>query len=172
MPFQKKIEIGIPQALPGTPASSEPQRYAGNRLAGPGIRIGRFVFAAPPGVENRDFVYPSAPAEGTSPIGFVRYQLTYYDTDIASPGTMNIREGSEVAVAVSGDFWAEVPETAAEGDWVFASETDGTIKTAAGFDSAIEGYVATSWRITETGENGLAVISNGVGALALKTVGE
>lgn len=157
MPLQKEILDGIPAGIPGMRAAFNPAHYAGNKIVAEGVAVqaGRFVFDALP-TDPEFWVKPSGES---APIGIVERNITHYDYDLKSPGTAEIQAGEEVDVLVYGDVWVESATVPERGQAVFASVTDGSVKTGAA-GTEIAGYIETTWRVTRADGSNLAVITN------------
>jgi hypothetical protein len=165
------------EGIDGALASAETGKYAGNKLAGAGVRLGNFVW--PSAADGKqDYAYGAKQGSLDVPLGLAKRQLTYVLDDVTAQGTLDVPEGAEIAVLVSGDAWVRLPSGAAAPalfDFVFASQADGTVKLDADFDAVIAGYTPTGFRVTrisndvpEAGQGKLVLISGPTAALASK----
>ena len=93
-------------------------------------------------------------------MGFVVRVLEYPNYNLTSEGTLQVPSGYGLSVAVKGAFYAVSTTAATVGQSVFASETDGSISTAASSGS-VSGSVKTDFVVKQGGAAGdLIVISN------------
>lgn len=141
MPFQTVVNQTPAPAVAGDFASANPNASV---LAGPG------TFVAGTGGANVG-VFGWADASGLVtnagsgvPTGFIHRDMQALIVTWLAEATMNIPAGQPVTLMSAGDFWAKTLTTATIGQKVFASNTDGTIKTGAA-GATIAGYTETKW---------------------------
>ena len=160
MGFQNLVNRQPAPAVEGAIASANPRA---SMLAGDsalvsganGVTVGRFAFARNDNgqVGNVD---PGAPYR----VGFVGLSNPVLITAWLGGASMLLQPGIEVTLFVEGDFWGRfVSGAAVIGQKVFASLTDGTLKSAAA-GASVAGSIETNWFVLSaclTGE--LAKIS-------------
>jgi len=154
MGFQKQVNLYVAPGVAGDPATPDQSIYQPmNFTAEADCEVGCFVFA---GTDAETQCKPG----GVALLGLARRNLSYFNYDVKSGASMKIPAGATVTVALRGDYWVKTLTAASVGQAVFASSTDGSIKTgASGAD--IDGYVETTWRVKTAGAaNDLIVISN------------
>jgi len=141
MPFQTSVNITPAPAVAGDFASANPNASV---LAGPG------AFVAGTGGANVG-VFGWADANGLVtnagsgvPTGFIHRDMQALIVTWLAEASMNIPAGQPVTLMSAGDFWAKSLTVATVGQKVFASNTDGTIKTGAA-GATIAGYTETKW---------------------------
>lgn len=147
MPFQSTVHNDPNPAVAGDFASANPRA---SRLAGPGAfvagsggcNVGLFAWADANGLVTN--------AGSGVPSGFVHRDMQGLITTWLAEASMNIPEGLPVTLMSAGDFWAQTLTTATIGQKVFASNTDGTIKTGAA-GATIAGYTETKWVVGSAG---------------------
>lgn len=130
MPLQSKVNLSVAPGVAGDKATPDQSIYTPlNPLAAVDIPVGRFVF---PVVE--DGVIDNTRATNvagtaTSVLGFVERVINYVNYEIFSDGTLTVPKGSNLTVAVKGDYWAVSTTTATVGQAVLAATADGSIST-------------------------------------------
>lgn len=156
MALQTKVYTSMASALPGMPASTIETHYlALTPLASADITVGNFVFA--------DTTTPSKVSP--SGTGMVRGIAVFVRNYVAAgfAPTMKIPAGAPVTVATNGKFWVTCTNTSpAVGHYVFASQTDGSVSTAAA-NTTQSGKTLTNFvveAVTGTTANSLILISN------------
>ena len=139
--------------------------YANPILAVPGCRVngtalvGGFVWnaSAPSGTQvNSQEQYVTNTAASGKPLGFV-YRLQNAALACSSGYTLSIPQGQFCPVAQKGCFYAVSATNATKGNKVYASLTDGSIKTDA-TGQTISGYVETDWSVALGGTAGDKII--------------
>lgn len=160
MGFQTTVKTRFAPAQAGDFASANPRA---TMLAGPGslyadvngVTVGVFAWAASSGsadVETgeTDFYNKVSNAGSGVPSGFVhREQQALITTFLAESGNL-IQPGSMVTLHVAGDFWVKTLTVATVGQKIFASNTDGTIKTGAA-GATVAGFTETKWFVMSAG---------------------
>lgn len=161
MALQSKVSQRICPAIAGMPASVVETHYlAKTPQAATAIPVGAFVFA--------DTTDPNKVSNtGT---GMVR-GIAIFVRGYVSPGTTpsaTIPAGAPVTVATEGKVWVVATNASAKvGDYVFASQTDGSVLTNAS-NAAQGGHTLTNFRVEAVeGESAksLVLISNQVAAV-------
>lgn len=141
MSFQTTVNITPAPAVAGDFASANPNASV---LAGPGAfvagtggaNVGLFGWADTNGLVTN--------AGSGVPTGFIHRDMQALITTWLAEASMNIPAGQPVTLMSAGDFWAQTLTVATVGQKVFASNTDGTIKTGAA-GATIAGYTETKW---------------------------
>ena len=143
MALQKKVELYRAIGVPGAMATPDQTIYTVlNYMAETEINVGSFAFAGTDETEVK--------ATGTAtPLGLVVRNQVYPIYDVVTTGTLVIPAGATVTIAVKGDFYVKTTTAAKAGDKVWASSTDGTIKTSA--NASESGYVDTGWTVKKGG---------------------
>lgn len=147
MGFQATIHSDPNPAVAGDFASANPHASV---LAGPGdfvagtggANVGLFGWADANGAVTN--------AGSGVPTGFIHRDTQALITTWLGAASMNIPAGLPVTLMSAGDFWAQSLTVATVGQKVFASNTDGTIKTGAA-GATISGYTETTWGVGSAG---------------------
>lgn len=150
MGFQTSVNTTPAPAVAGDFASANPNASV---VAGPGTfvagsggaNVGLFGWADTDGLVTN--------AGSGAPTGFIHRDTNALITTWLGEASMNIPEGLPVTLMSAGDFWAQTLTNATVGQKVFASNTDGTVKTGAA-GATISGYTETKWYV------GLAASAN------------
>jgi hypothetical protein len=152
MPAQSQVNKYLATGVPGARASLNPCVYTPNTpLAEGDVEAGRFVW---PGTSPDVFTVRNS--GGGHPLGFACRVIAYPNHDPLDSGTLTIRDGEAVTVAVRGDFYAVSETNAAVGDRVFANPADGGIMTG---NAAPSNYVVdTGWCVKTAGASGEPII--------------
>lgn len=143
MGFQGTINQYQAPGIPGEFASANPAASViageGTFVAGTGgCSIGVFAWADASGLVTN--------AGSGVPTGFVHRNMQgLTDSLLTEYGTL-IPEGYPVTLMSAGDFWVKTATAATVGQKVFASNTDGTVKTGAA-GASIAGYTETKWYV-------------------------
>lgn len=96
-----------------------------------------------------------------SPTGFIHRDNQALLANYLDSYSMVIPAGMPVTLMRSGDFWARTATTATIGQKVFASNTDGSVKTGAA-GATVAGYTETGFFVDSAAAvNELIKISNG-----------
>lgn len=158
MGLQKQVNIQMGTAVAGDFASQNPRKtlVVGRkqlRVGANGTIIARFAEADPTTGLTSNAV------TGTKPVGFVsRASNIAYVTGWLDEASMLIPKGKEVTLHSTGDFYVQLTEPTTYDHYVFASNTDGAIKTDAG--DTMAGYYNTGFRVSVgAAANDLTVIS-------------
>lgn len=154
MALQKQVNLDYAHGVAGDVVNPLQVVYTPiNMIAETEITVGNFCF------EGTD-KYKQVKNAGEVVKGFVQRVVNYPNYNLLSSGSLTVSAGSNMSVAVKGDFYAVSATAATVGQSVFASETDGSIKTGTA-SSTVSGYVETSWKVKKGGAIGeLIVISN------------
>ena len=147
MGFQSTIHNDPNPAVAGDFASANPRASV---LAGPGAfvagtggaNVGLFGWADANGLVTN--------AGSGAPTGFIHRDMNALITTWLGSASMNIPEGLPVTLMSAGDFWAQSLTVATVGQKVFASNTDGTVKTGAA-GATIAGYTETDFFVGSAG---------------------
>ncbi|USB65941.1 structural cement protein Gp24 [Klebsiella pneumoniae] len=162
MALQDQVGLYYSGAVEGDKASHNPVVYLPkNPLAEGNVTVGRFVFR---GTDPETQVK----ASGSVVAGFVQRLINYYNYTITSSGTLTIPTETPVTVAVKGEFYTAINQSATPtyGQKAFASTTDGSIAYA-NAGATVAGHVETGFVVKEIrAEDGLVMISNYSPALA------
>lgn len=148
--FQKQVNQQPAPAVEGDFASANPNASV---VAGPGAlvagtggaTIGHFGFADANGLVTN--------AGAGVPTGFIHRDLQGIMFNLLDQNTMLIPDGYNVTLMSAGDFWVKTGTTATVGQKVFASNTDGSVKTGAA-GATIAGYTETKWFVASAGAVG------------------
>jgi hypothetical protein len=143
MPFQTVVNINQAPATPGQFASANPRASV---LAGPGgfvadtggVTVGMFAW-----VDTATNTKVSNAGSG-APRGFVAFELQATITAWLAENGSVIPAGMPVTLYDQGDFWVKTLTAPTVGQKVFASNTDGSVKTGAA-GATISGYTETKW---------------------------
>lgn len=143
MSFQKTVNQQLTPAVAGDFCGANAHMSA---VAGPdhlvtgagGANIGLFAWADANGLVTN--------AGSGVPTGFIHRDQQGLITAWLGGSSMNIPVGLPVTVMTKGDFYAKTLTAATPGQKVFASNTDGTVKTGAA-GATIAGYTETSWAV-------------------------
>lgn len=156
MGFQTQVNITPAPAVAGDFASANPNASV---VAGPG------AFVAGTGGANVG-VFGWADANGAvtnagsgAPTGFIHREENALIVTWLGASSMTVQQGYEVTLMSAGDFWAKTLTAATVGQKVFASNTDGSVKTGAA-GATIAGYTETKWFVgSVAGANELVKIT-------------
>jgi len=160
MSFQTRVNVELSFAVEGdfatsNPFASVPAPEAGFVAGNGGATIGRFAY-----IQDDGRTVSNTMDTDTRPF-FIHRDQQGLVQEYLQEYSMNIPNGFPVTLMMRGDFYVRtVTEAAVVGDYVFASETDGSAKFNAA-DTPIAGFQLTPFRVTRgtdsTGE--LATIS-------------
>jgi hypothetical protein len=145
--FQKQVNITPAPAVAGDFASANPNASV---VAGPGALV-----AGTGGATIGHFAWSDANGLVTNagsgvPTGFIHRDLQGIMFNLLDQSTMLIPDGYGVTLMSAGDFWVQTATTATVGQKVFASNTDGSVKTGAA-GATIAGYTETKWFVASAG---------------------
>lgn len=159
MALQKQVNIAIGLGVKGDFASQNPYHtlLAGRtqfRVGATPVLIGQFAE-----VDTTTGLATSA-VSGTKPFGFVgRQSNNAIITQWMSSSSMQLQSGYEITLYDGGDFYIQIADATVVGQNVFASTTDGSIKTATG--DTLAGHVLTKFKVAiGAGANELATITS------------
>lgn len=146
MTFQTTVNAVQAPAVAGDFASANPRASV---VAGPatlvagtgGATVGRFGWADANGLVTN--------AGSGVPTGFIHRDMQALITTYPADSSMVIPAGNPVTLFKQGEFWAKSLTAATIGQKVFASNTDGTVKTGAA-GATISGYTETGWFVDST----------------------
>jgi hypothetical protein len=141
----------MPVGLPGMRASIEPSYHAGNFLAeGAGVTVGRFVWGGTTATQVKT-------TGAGLPVGLVTRELTHFNPDLQSEGTLTVAAGENVTVAKTGRYFAVAGAAAVVGNKVFSVLADGTLKfgaAGAAVTGGLAGTIETPWAVLTAGAAG------------------
>ena len=152
--LQKQVGLYVAEGIPGQAATPQSVYTSKNFLADGPVKTGSFVFGSTKGAKQS--------GEG-SVLGFVERVVDHFIYNAKEAGTDVIQDKGNLTITVRGSYFVHVENKATVGQAVFASKTNGSVKTA-GAGSDQDGFVETQWRVKDTlssGDNGgLIIISN------------
>ncbi len=162
---QKQVFSSTARGVPGQKASLNGGfNYHPNTLISEGlVQVGNFVWLSNNDPETLAVNHaPGRPPDyidltKVKPLGFVERNIAYPDYDPLSPGTLTLPEGSPLAVATRGDFWAVAPSDSVVGMKVFAVLANGSLLTS-GSGNDLDGAVETDWVVVTAGQAGETII--------------
>jgi hypothetical protein len=140
MAFTYQQEVGKynKAAIAGDRANQQEVIYTPtNFTAAEDVKVGGFVW--------RDTTKPELQiaASGTgAPLGFMERVQNFDNYNIAVDGTLVVPAGSEVNVAIKGDFFVVADASVSVGDTVYADTTTGAVTFTSGDDTEDSGFVA------------------------------
>lgn len=151
MGFQTQVNRQQAPAIAGDFASANPRASMlateGTLVAGvSGVTVGVFAWA------DADGVVTNAKATGGR-IGFVHREQQATITTWMSESGNTIQAGRNITLMVGGDYWAKFADGATIGQKVFASDTDGSVKSAAA-GATVSGYTETGFKVASTAAAG------------------
>lgn len=160
MALQKQVNLTQAPGVAGAKATPDQSVYTPiNPLAAVDLPVGGFVFPVVSDGTTDNTQATNVAGDATEVLGFVERVINYVGYDVLAEGTLTVAAGSNLTVAVKGDYWAVSTTEAKVGQSVLASVTDGSISTG---DSATAGTnVDTGWKVKTPGAAGeLVIISN------------
>lgn len=150
--FQKAVGFHNAPATVGDRASQNPTVYVPtNFLAGGTVNCGGFVW--------RDTTSPGTEvvaAGSGAPLGFIERTINHDNFDIEVGGTLAISEGSNVTVAMRGDFYVAADATVTIGAPVYTEPATGVVTFTSTTTTVNTGYVA----MTAGNSGDLVIMSN------------
>lgn len=154
MALQSQVYTEMAPALPGMPASVLETHYtAETHITASVVTVGNFVFA--------DATDPNKINQAGT--GLVRGLVVYTRAYVGNGASLQLPKGIPVLVATNGKFWVVAKNANAKvGDYVFASQTDGSITTQTA-NTALASHTKTNFVVEEvlgTAANSLVLISN------------
>ena len=155
MPLQSQVNLSVVPGVAGDKATPDQSIYTPfNPLAAVAIPVGHFVF---PVVKVDVLQATNFTDTATAVLGFVERVINYVNYEIFSDGTLTVPAGSNLTVAVKGDYWAVSTTPATVGQAVLASTADGSISTG----NPDKTHLDTGWVVKTPGASGeLIIISN------------
>lgn len=159
MALQSKVNMGLAPAIAGMPASVVETHYTAQTYqAASDLTVGNFCFAD--GTAGGTKVNKA----GTGILrGIVVYTRQYITGEVTAANAMVIPKGAFVQIATNGKFWVVAQNASAKvGDYVLASQTDGSVTTQTG-NAKKEGYTMTNFvveNVLGTEAKSLVLISN------------
>ncbi len=155
MTFQKQVQKYVAEGVAGQAVTPNQSIYTAETYHADGdVKAGSFVFKTDKGAKQ---------SGNGAVLGLVERVLTNFNYNLTSDGSNTITDGGNLTIAVRGDYYVETKGQATVGQAVFASETDGSIKTGE-IGSAQSGFVETNWTVKSVlssgSTGGLILISN------------
>ena len=136
--YQQSVGKYNKTAIAGDRANQQEVIYTPtNFTAAEDVKVGDFVW--------RDTTKPELQiaASGTgAPLGFMERVQNFDNYNIAVDGTLVVPAGSEVNVAIKGDFFVVADASVSVGDTVYADTTTGAVTFTIGDDTEDSGFVA------------------------------
>lgn len=157
MAFQTQVNRYLAEGVAGQKATPNQSIYTPtNYLAEGEVKVGSFVFAGTKPNQAKQT------GEGQV-LGLVERTMANFMTNLKQEALSSIEDKGALTIAVRGDYYVQVSAQAHVGDAVFASQTDGSIKTATA-GSTQSGYTETNWTVKSVlssgSSGGLILISN------------
>lgn len=159
MALQSKVNVGLAPAIAGMPASVVETHYTAQTYqAASDLTVGNFCFA--------DDTAGGTKVNKAGPgilRGIVVYTRQYITGEVTAANALVIPKGAFVQIATNGKFWVVAQNASAKvGDYVLASQADGSVTTQPGIDKK-DGYTMTNFvveNVLVTGTKPLVLISN------------
>ena len=130
MPLQSQVNLSVAPGVAGDKATPDQSIYTPlNPLAAVALPVGRFVFPVVDSGVIDNTQATNVAGTATAVLGFVERVINYVNYEIVSDGTLTVPEGSNLTVAVKGDYWAVSTTKATVGQAVLASTADGSISS-------------------------------------------
>lgn len=159
MALQSKVNVGLAPAIAGMPASVVETHYTAQTYqAASDLTVGNFCFA------DATTAGTKVNKAGTGILrGIVVYTRQYITGEVTADNAMTIPKGGFAQIATNGKFWVVAQNAAAKvGDYVLASQTDGSVTTQTG-NAKKDGYTMTNFvveNVLGTEAKSLVLISN------------
>lgn len=159
MALQSQVYTTMAPAIAGMPASVGETHYTAlTYQAASELTVGNFCFADSTNGGTK------VNKAGTGILrGLVIYTRQYIAGTVSSAKAMTIPVGAFVQIATNGKFWVEAQNASAKvGDYVLASQTDGSITTQTG-NANKKGFTMTNFiveKVLGTEAKSLVLISN------------
>lgn len=141
MALQSKVNVGLAPAIAGMPASVVETHYTAQTYqAASDLTVGNFCFACATAAETK------VNKAGTGILrGIVVYTRQYITGEVTAANAMVIPKGAFAQIATNGKFWVVAQNAQAKvGDYVLASQTDGSVTTQTG-NAKKDGYTMTNF---------------------------
>lgn len=168
MPLQKQVNLSVAPGIAGDKATPDQSVYTPlNPLAAVALPVGRFVFPVVSSGVIDNTRATNVAGEATEVLGFVERVINYVNYDVFSDGTLVVPEGSNLTVAVRGDYWAVSTTAATVGQAVLASTVDGSISTGTP-DST---HLDTGWKVKTPGAIGEPILISNWGPVTASASG-
>ena len=159
MALQSKVNVGLAPAIAGMPASVVETHYTAQTYqAASDLTVGNFCFADATAAGTK------VNKAGTGILrGIVVYTRQYITGEVTADNAMVIPKGAFAQIATNGKFWVVAQNAGAKvGDYVLASQTDGSVTTQTGAAKK-DGYTMTNFvveNVLGTEAKSLILISN------------
>lgn len=159
MALQSKVNVGLAPAIAGMPASVVETHYTAQTYqAASDLTVGNFCFADATAGGTK------VNEAGTGILrGIVVYSRQYITGEVTADNAMVIPKGAFAQIATNGKFWVVAQNASAKvGDYVLASQTDGSVTTQTG-NAKKDGYTMTNFvveNVLGTEAKSLVLISN------------
>lgn len=159
MALQSKVNVGLAPAIAGMPASVVETHYTAQTYqAASDLTVGNFCFADATAAGTK--VNKAGPGILR---GIVVYTRQYITGEVTAANAMVIPKGAFAQIATNGKFWVVAQNASAKvGDYVLASQTDGSVTTQTG-NAKKDGYTMTNFvveNVLGTEAKSLVLISN------------
>ena len=107
MPLQSQVNFSVAPGVAGDKATPDQSIYTPlNPLAAVALPVGRFVFPVVDSGVIDNTQATNVAGTATAVLGFVERVINYVNYEIFSDGTLTVPAGSNLTVAVKGDYWA------------------------------------------------------------------
>ena len=107
MPLQSQVNLSVAPGVAGDKATPDQSIYTPlNPLAAVALPVGRFVFPVVDSGVIDNTQATNVAGTATAVLGFVERVINYVNYEIFSDGTLTVPAGSNLTVAVKGDYWA------------------------------------------------------------------
>ena len=159
MALQSKVNVGLAPAIAGMPASVVETHYTAQTYqAASDLTVGNFCFADATAAGTK------VNKAGTGILrGIVVYTRQYITGEVTADNAMTIPKGGFAQIATNGKFWVVAQNAQAKvGDYVLASQTDGSVTTQKG-NAKKDGFTMTNFvveNVLGTEAKSLVLISN------------
>lgn len=151
MALQSVINTEYSVGIAGDPVNPTEVVYTAiNPIAETDVTVGNFVFK---GTDPLSQVKNT----GSTVAGLAVRVQTYPNYTITSAGSLVAPAGEGISIAVKGYFYAKSATVATAGQAIFASTTDGSIKTGTA-GGTVSGCVETSFKVLKGGAVGEIII--------------
>lgn len=155
MPLQKQVNTSVAFGVAGDKATPDQSVFTPvNPVAAVALPVGGFVFPVVDGGVTDNTQATNVAGNAIAVLGFVERVINYINTDVLSDGSLIVPQGSNLTVAVKGDYWAVSTTAATVGQSVLASTADGSISTG----TADSDHIDTGWKVKTPGAIGEPII--------------
>lgn len=163
MPLQSKVNLSVAPGVAGDKATPDQSIYTPlNPLAAVALPVGSFVFPVVKDDVIDNTQATNVAGSATAVLGFVERVINYVNYEIFSDDPLTVPAGSNLTVAVKGDYWAVSTTNATVGQAVLASTADGSISTGIPDRTHLD----TGWVVKTPGKIGEPIIISNWGQAA------